>query len=73
MADTKPVAFLRFVNSGRPVLRQNRVNKNDIVAMWAPLKGAGDIEENELRGQCLRRLEVSAESEPLLRTSGNLE
>jgi len=54
-------------------LRRNRINKNGIVAIWAPLKGGGDVEENDLRGNAYGAWKVSAESEPLLRRSGNLE
>ena len=64
---------MRIGNSGRPVLRRNRINRNGIVAIWAPLKGGGDIEENDLRGNAYGAWKVSAESDPLLRRAGNLE
>ena len=42
-------------------------------AIWAPLKGGGDIEDNDLPGNAYGAWKVSDESDPLLKRTGNLE
>ena len=66
-------AALRHGNTVNPSLRRNRINRNGIVAVWAPLKGGGDIEDNDLRNNAYGAWNVSNDSDEQLKRSANLE
>jgi parallel beta-helix repeat protein len=58
---------------GNPNVRQNRINRNNFEAVWIHLGGCGVIEYNDLRDNKRGAWDISEDSEPKVKRSGNIE
>ena len=66
------MAGVEIKGSSNPTLRRNRINKNGYEAVWINDKGAGIIEDNDLRDNSRGAWDVSEDSKPKLKRARNL-
>lgn len=58
---------------GNPMVRRNRINRNNNKAVWIHSEGGGVIEDNDLRDNRKGAWDISKDSEPNVIRAHNLE